>query len=274
MQSLRNHTFHFSVSTPKNHSAPKDSREGTNDERDSNLSAFSEPESITCSERLASLSGTIEDIQVNIGKKLEIRDVLRLSQVSKNLHNAMSVVVTDYTTQIRASRTLIPEIIASLSKVKNLSFYLPRPTQEDFRLICQLTNLRGLTLNCNNSGYWGISDFNGLNGLTNLQTLKLSGACITDEVLQHFSGLSNLQNLESVYSSITDEGLQHLSGLSGLQSLDLSATQVTDAGLQHLSGLTNLKSLHLLETPGVSHEGKQKLAHILPQLKFIAAEVQ
>jgi hypothetical protein len=120
MQAVTQHSPRFFVPTQPDNSAPTHSIEDSKDELLHDLAAPPQVDSSILPESLASLSGTAPEIQVSIGKHLEIRDVLRLSQVSRNLHNSMSTIVTDYTAEIKVPRMLTAEIISGLSKVKNL----------------------------------------------------------------------------------------------------------------------------------------------------------
>ena len=107
-----------------------------------------------------------------------------------------------------------------------------------------------------------------LKGLTNLQTLYLSGTKVTDAGMEHLKGLTELQVLYLSGTQVTDAGLEHLKGLTNLRILALRNTNVTDAGLEHLKGLTNLIYLGLNNT-NVTDAGVKKLQQALPICKII-----
>ncbi len=133
-----------------------------------------------------------------------------------------------------------------------------------------------------------------LQGLHELQDLRLDGTQVTDAGLLNLRGLtknSSIINLSrttsngcgagaespridqtSVHQShaatrVTDAGLVNLRGLTKLRYINLSATQVTDQGLIHLRGLTQLWSLALDNTP-IDGTGLDHLAG-LPNLRSL-----
>ena len=57
---------------------------------------------------------------------------------------------------------------------------------------------------------------------------------ITDAGLVHLTGMTNLQTLSLSGSNITDPGIVHLKGLNKLQKLYLMRAKVTSAGVAHL----------------------------------------
>ena len=65
---------------------------------------------------------------------------------------------------------------------------------------------------------------------------------------QCLEGLPQLQSLKLSFTLVTDAGLQHIEGLRQIELLDLVGTKVTDAGLAHLKGLTQLQWLDLRGT--------------------------
>jgi hypothetical protein len=107
-----------------------------------------------------------------------------------------------------------------------------------------------------------------LAALEQLQSLRLSGARITDAVLKEYSRLSNLRVFHLPDAAVTDAGLKHLAGMTKLQSLDLGHVRgVTDKGLKELSGLTDLQWLRLTNT-GVTDAGLKELTP-LTKLKYL-----
>ena len=100
---------------------------------------------------------------------------------------------------------------------------------------------------------------------------ELSDACLIP-----LQGLSQLQSLTLSGNRITDDGLALIAGIPELETLDLDATDVTDAGLVHLQGLKKLKSLSLGGTL-VTPQGAKMLQSALPGLEVnfdISPEVE
>ena len=98
-----------------------------------------------------------------------------------------------------------------------------------------------------------------LDGLADLEMLRLSGTKVTDAGLAHVSQFRKLQMLDLWDTEVSDGGLEHLRVLQNLTSLTLNHTQVTDAGLQHLAALTRLKDLYLNINAGISDAGIRHL---------------
>lgn len=97
-----------------------------------------------------------------------------------------------------------------------------------------------------------------ISGLTNLDTLVLSGTQVSDRGLAHLRKLSKLEHLYLANTKITDAGLEHLAGLTSLKTLDLTQTRVTGAGLGRLKSLARLEVL-LLDGTGVGDPGLKPL---------------
>jgi hypothetical protein len=72
----------------------------------------------------------------------------------------------------------------------------------------------------------------------------LSHSLVTDSDLPALNGLSELQKLRLVKTAVTDVGLERLDELEGLRSLNLAETAVTDAGLPHLKRFKRLRELY------------------------------
>ena len=97
-----------------------------------------------------------------------------------------------------------------------------------------------------------------LAGLTNLQTLAITRAPVTDAGLASIVSLTELESLRLDQTEITDAGLVHIGQRTQLQYLYLNDVNITDAGLAHLAGLTELTHLWLNEMP----VGDAGLAHL------------
>ena len=87
----------------------------------------------------------------------------------------------------------------------------------------------------------------GIKGLTELRSLVLNGALISDAGLKQLAGLRRLEFLVLTHVPVTDAGLQYLKGLTQLR-LDLQGTSITDAGLKQFYGLVNLRRLNVRPT--------------------------
>jgi Leucine-rich repeat (LRR) protein len=69
---------------------------------------------------------------------------------------------------------------------------------------------------------------------------------MTDAGLRELAGLTQLQSLSLTGTRVTDAGLKHLAGLKELQTLDLTGSRVTDAGVSDLR--KTLPSLSVFHT--------------------------
>jgi hypothetical protein len=110
-------------------------------------------------------------------------------------------------------------------------------------------------------------DFRTLPMLDQLKGLNLRDTQFTDAGLIHFTRLSKLKELDLGGTQVTDVGMVHLAGLSELKWLSLNETRVTNAGLVHLKGLTKLQVLTLFDTQATD-TGVQELQRALPNLKI------
>ena len=84
--------------------------------------------------------------------------------------------------------------------------------------------------------------------LTDLDSLHLHDARITDGGLRHLLNLRSLRNLSLDGTPITDEGLEVISKLTSLQDLSIAESEVSDAGLKRLMELKILTDLSLMRT--------------------------
>jgi hypothetical protein len=87
----------------------------------------------------------------------------------------------------------------------------------------------------------------GLRPLRRLETVKLSGAHLTDEGLTAISPRNPLRTLLLSRTQVTDGGAEHIGRLASLEVLDLSNTWITDEGLRPIARLRRLKSLTLCD---------------------------
>src|SRR5439155_24086692 len=120
-----------------------------------------------------------------------------------------------------------------------LSFDHTRMTDSGLQLNRGWSSLRVVDLGMN--VYFTDQGIENLQGLTQLEELKLTLTRIYGSSLGHFNGMKNLGKLDLGGTLVDDAGLEHIKGLTELEFLALSSTRVTDAGLAHSAGLTNLK---------------------------------
>ncbi|MFK8001246.1 MAG: leucine-rich repeat domain-containing protein [Polyangiales bacterium] len=133
-----------------------------------------------------------------------------------------------------------------------------------------------------------IDDTRFLAGLSNLHTLSLSGAGITDEDVAVLSGLSSLRSLSLRGTRVTEAALQalppvedlhigntrianlcaHVARLRSLRSLNLSDSGILDAGLSCISQLAELETLDLGGTY-ISNASIGEIAR-LPELRDLS----
>lgn len=108
----------------------------------------------------------------------------------------------------------------------------------------------------NVSGY-GIDSLEGIEALTNLQTLWIENNNITD--LTPLSGLTSLTKLSFERNSVTN--LEALRNLTNLKDLFMSQNRIVD--LEPIGGLINLESLQLDGNEIVSLEPIQELIKLI-----------
>ncbi len=92
-----------------------------------------------------------------------------------------------------------------------------------------------------------------LKPLTDVETLDLEFAPITDRGLNCVRGMTKVRNLTLNWTKISDAGLASLEGMHQLRTLSLANTEVTDAGLVHLRELSDLQELSLSYTKVKDH---------------------
>lgn len=102
---------------------------------------------------------------------------------------------------------------------KITSLVVPDKQIEDISGIENLSNLKELYLTGTN-----ISDISKLKGLTNLQLLCLTGTNISD--ISALKELTNLKTLDLAFTKIND--ISDLKGLTNLQKLELTAVKISD----------------------------------------------
>ena len=101
----------------------------------------------------------------------------------------------------------------------------------------KLTNLKRL-----NIGHTLVETLQGIEQLSKLEGLSVSGNGVGDTALTSLAALSSLKELDLSYTEISDAGLKKL---PPLQSLDLNATEIGDDGFEVLAGMSGLKQLRI-----------------------------
>jgi hypothetical protein len=153
--------------------------------------------------------------------------------------------------------------LASLKRLRNLTFYSRNFTNKDFKLLAGFNELRELHL----SGDITDEAIPELTAFRHLEKLDLTATKVTGVGLKVFTGL---QELDLKYSPVTDEGLKEIATLSRLQKLNLTRARITDAGLGQLVTLRNLKELQLSGNFfGAPGPGLIRLQEALPECKVI-----
>jgi len=113
------------------------------------------------------------------------------------------------------------------------------------------------------------ADIERLSTLTDLTTLVLWGAEITNDGVKHVNKLNKLINLTLVNTEMDDDGLRQLTDLPHLAKLNLQrTTNMTNDGMKHVvATFPNLQYLHILYN-NITDEG---VAHLkgLSKLKLL-----
>ena len=127
--------------------------------------------------------------------------------------------------------------------VVSVDLSLTQATDDDLRLLTELTTLKQLDLSRTEISDVGLQH---LVGLKELELLWLNKTQITDAGLKNLSGMTQLKSLGLTGTSITDEGLRNIKEMTSLEYLLLGNTRVSGDGLVHLVDMTNLEGLSLI----------------------------
>jgi len=106
--------------------------------------------------------------------------------------------------------------------------------------------------------------WSGLKGNSNLATLSLPQAGVTDEGLKEIGKLTQLKSLSLNSSPITDAGLEELKGLRSLERLSLTGTKITEKAVPTLSQFKRLEFLTINEKQ-FGNAGVEALKKALPK---------
>lgn len=110
------------------------------------------------------------------------------------------------------------------------------------------------------------SDLSPLNAFPRLKRLDLRTTLYSDSAFVHVEGLTELEWLRMSYSDYGDAALAHLEGLTELKELDLLGTRVTGSGLSHLKRMKKLETLYLpyrVNDDGLAHLANLKNLRVL-----------
>jgi Leucine-rich repeat (LRR) protein len=96
--------------------------------------------------------------------------------------------------------------------------------------------------------------------------LRLPNRPLPTAVMTEIGKLSELKSLDLFGAGITDEGLAELKGLQNLVNLGIGGTLITDKGLMHLVKLKSLRHTWLPNKMLVTEAGVEKLKQECPAL--------
>src|SRR5262249_26013182 len=103
----------------------------------------------------------------------------------------------------------------------------------------------------------------GLEGATQLKTLRLDNTAVRGPGLESLKKLPALRTLALSSTPIDDDSLKHLAVATQVQTLYVQNTPITDAGIESLKALKELKFLSLTDT-AVSNDGVADLLKSVP----------
>jgi hypothetical protein len=111
-------------------------------------------------------------------------------------------------------------------------------------------------------------DLEKLTRLTHLRELNLFKTPIKGPGIRHLASLPRLEELR--IGPISDESVPQLAMLQQLRVLRVLGTvEFTDQGLSMLAALPRLETLHLVDCPGTTKAGTQKLLEARPGLEIV-----
>jgi len=107
------------------------------------------------------------------------------------------------------------------------------------------------------------ADFAGLSDCKAVEKVILSRMPVAPSTVADIGTLTNLRSLELSDAQLTDADLAKLAPLAGLRELEISGNNCTDAGLKYLDGMTQLAGANL-GNQGISAAGLNSLKRRLP----------
>lgn len=99
--------------------------------------------------------------------------------------------------------------------------------------------------------YGSITDLTGLEAATNLKTLTINNATITN--YESVAKLTNLNILWIETSNLTSNLLPDLNGLTNLTTMSLSNNKLDNSVYPKIKNLSNLANLNLSSNPGITN---------------------
>ena len=129
------------------------------------------------------------------------------------------------------------DAIGKLSKLKELSVWSSKITDDELKTIGKLKNLTDLNVGDNRLSDEGMAHLAGLKKLERLYLTGLGGCTLSDAGVAHLAGLTNLKVLtlggQFNEGRIGDAGLAYLGGLPELEHLDLGSRRPAIAPVLH-----------------------------------------
>jgi hypothetical protein len=123
------------------------------------------------------------------------------------------------------------EFLDSLPRLSSLHLEWFHPTDGGWQQIRRCAKLRCLSMSCQ----YIQPDMARLKELSQVEELELIYCFdLRDDDLRHLAGLTQLRSLRLDGAQVTDSGMKHLEGLTRLEDLALNATFVTDDGAERL----------------------------------------
>ncbi|CAN5289160.1 hypothetical protein BH10CYA1_BH10CYA1_28100 [soil metagenome] len=138
-------------------------------------------------------------------------------------------------------------------------------TDESFKFICHLTELKELDLAGSNTDDRDLELV--ANAIPHLQSLNISYTRVTDRCIDSILKMKQLNTLVLWKDKINDAALKKLSKSKALKFLDIRETPISDRGLKDLCQLNSLSSLNLASTT-ITDDGLASL-NKLRQLKML-----
>lgn len=141
--------------------------------------------------------------------------------------------------------------LGQFSELTSVTIQEPQITRAGLAELTKLSKLERLDLQ--NLKQLGDTDFAGLEAMSGLRELRLTGSGAGDQTAQRISNLL-LANLYIGSPAFTDEGLTHVGNITTLCGrLEVGTeAQITDAGIQKLWGPAKLRALNLYPRSGIT----------------------
>jgi internalin A len=159
----------------------------------------------------------------------------------------------------------------SLKRVTSLAFLQHTAVEADLRFLRSLPELKEVIVSAMSLTRVGIDHLSAakklevlqltgsalnreslslLDQFDSVQTLKLNGPDLTDELLDEAKFPKGLQTLMMLFASnVTDRGLACLAKIGSLQRLDIGSPRITDNGLKALDQLRTLRQVFTHDSP-------------------------